>query len=88
MTVTEFTATDQCDESCWSLPECAVCHRSKKPLGRDAPLSSHHCDTDCPGYRREPFPGHLWPSESPRSEMGEAMPDVVDGLQALCGVER
>lgn len=78
--------TADCAEPCWTLPICTVCHRSKKPVGRDAPLESYHCDSGCDGYRLEPHPGHLWPSESPRGEMGDAMPEVIEGLQALHGV--
>lgn len=42
---------------------CRRCGRTKKPLGRDAPLSESYCDHDCPGYVQPPLPGILWPGE-------------------------
>jgi hypothetical protein len=45
------------------MPACTTCERTKKPLGRDAPMNSAYCDSDCPGYSESPMPGHLWPSE-------------------------
>jgi hypothetical protein len=46
--------------------ECAVCRRSKKPIGRSAPMTMANslCNHDCPGYNAEPFPGSLWPGET------------------------
>ena len=46
--------------------ECSVCHRRKKPYGRSAPMAMANglCDSDCDGYRLEPFPGALWPGET------------------------
>jgi hypothetical protein len=45
---------------------CTVCGRTKKPVGRSAPLAMANglCDDDCEGYRLEPFPGQLWPGET------------------------
>lgn len=43
---------------------CSTCHRVKKPVGRDAPFGSDHCDDQCGGYRRAPYPGGLWPGET------------------------
>ena len=43
---------------------CAVCGLRKKPHGRSAPIDSHYCDTNCPGYYDEPEPGCLWPGET------------------------
>jgi hypothetical protein len=44
---------------------CAVCGRSKKPLGRSAPLEMGPglCMDDCPGYRADPAPDCRWPGE-------------------------
>ncbi len=44
--------------------ECTVCHRTKQPRGRSAPMALRLCDSDCPGYRQGPFPGDLWPGET------------------------
>lgn len=55
-----------CIAECEAMPECSTCHRTKKPTGRDAPISSSYCDSDCPGSRDEPKPGHLWPGELAR----------------------
>ena len=52
-----------CTRHCERMPECATCHKTKKPNGRSAPLSSYYCDSDCPGYGQDPTPGHLWPGE-------------------------
>lgn len=59
--------TDDCTEECWTMPECTVCHLRKKPRGRDAAaaMANGLCDSDCSGYRLDPRPGHLWPSEAP-----------------------
>jgi hypothetical protein len=43
---------------------CVVCSVEKKPWGRSAPLDSYYCDSDCPGYMKEPLPSNLWPNES------------------------
>jgi hypothetical protein len=45
---------------------CNICKRTKRPVGRSAPVetSGSYCDDDCPGYRQEPLPGQLWPGES------------------------
>ena len=47
--------------------ECSVCHRTKNPRGRSAPLQSAngYCHRDtCEGYDAEPFAGSLWPGET------------------------
>lgn len=46
--------------------ECAVCHLTKKPLGRSAPMEMANslCDFECPGYYQDPKPGQLWPGET------------------------
>ena len=60
--------TKECtEEMCERMPECAMCHKTKKPYGRDAPLSSYYCDSDCAGYQQEPRAGHLWPGEIRRT---------------------
>ena len=43
---------------------CAVCGRTKAPLGRSAPMMLSFCESDCPGYEKDPLPSHLWPNES------------------------
>jgi hypothetical protein len=45
---------------------CAECGQRKKPAGRSAPMemAGSLCDDDCPGYRKEPRVGHLWPGET------------------------
>ena len=50
---------------------CTLCGRTKKPVGRSAPLGTHWCDDDCEGYRCDPKPGCLWPGES-EDEFGYA----------------
>ena len=54
--------SDECTAACAARVECAVCHRTKKPSGRDS-MDNGLCDRDCEGYRADPQPGHLWPSE-------------------------
>ena len=58
--------------------ECAVCHRRKKPIGRDS-RDNGLCDGECEGYRQEPKPGSLWPGES-EADFGYPVCDC-------CGVE-
>lgn len=53
--------------------ECPVCHRTKKPFGRSAPIGLNMCDYECPGYGREPLPSHLWPNES-EADFGYQVP--------------
>ena len=43
---------------------CIICGHTKKPIGRSAPLGDLYCDNDCPGYRKKPFVGSLWPGET------------------------
>ena len=58
---------DGCTEHCERMPECPVCGLTKKPIGRDAAVAGpSYCDSDCPAYRSEPTPGHLWPGELAR----------------------
>ncbi len=56
----------QDDERGPALVRCVVCDRSKKPVGRNAPLEmgSSLCDEECLGYRVEPLPSSLWPGEA------------------------
>lgn len=58
-----------CTENCESMPECDMCGLRKKPIGRDAPtaVANSYCGYDCPGYMKDPTPGHLWPGELERS---------------------
>ena len=60
-----MTVQAQCTEDCTREPDCAVCHRRKKPLGRSLPLAMEngYCGHDCPGYMQDPQPGHLFHSE-------------------------
>lgn len=41
-------------------PECVVCGRRKKPVGRDMSPHDHLCSHECDGYNREPLPGTDW----------------------------
>lgn len=41
---------------------CVVCHRTKKPIGRDS-RDNGLCDYECEGYLQAPFVGSLWPCE-------------------------
>ncbi len=52
------------------MQTCTTCGLPKKPIGRDAPLALANglCDHECPGYREDPQPGHLWPEEMPRDK--------------------
>lgn len=43
---------------------CTVCNRMKQPHGRSAPYAVIYCNDRCRGYKDEPLPGCLWPSES------------------------
>lgn len=53
-----------CTTECERMPECTVCHKTKKPRGRDAAVHGpSYCDHECPGYTQEPTPGHLWLGE-------------------------
>jgi hypothetical protein len=51
---------------------CTVCHRRKKPIGRDS-RDNGLCDHDCPGYRLGPDPGSLWPGEREEEVFGERL---------------
>jgi hypothetical protein len=57
--------SENCTEKCAAMPRCNVCHKTKKPFGRSAPLeaANGYCDYECPGYSLEPKAGHLWPEE-------------------------
>lgn len=52
-----------CTIECERRVTCSRCGRIKNPVGRSAPAEIYGCDSDCPGYREEPTPGHLWPGE-------------------------
>lgn len=44
---------------------CALCGRTKKPIGRDAHPGSDYCEYwECEGYVIPPYPGQLWFGES------------------------
>ncbi len=58
-----MTVDKDCTEACAAMPRCVACGLTKKPYGRDAPMSSNFCDWDCAAYRDEPKAGHLWPEE-------------------------
>ena len=49
-----------CGPACWTSVDCAVCGRIKAPSGRSMPAEMVRCDDDCPGYRQDPKPPHLW----------------------------
>lgn len=55
--------------------ECVVCHQTKTPNGRSAPLMVALCDRNCPGYLQEPRVGSLWPNES-EADFGYPVADV------------
>lgn len=64
-----------CNEVGPPLVKCVVCHASKKPRGRSAPLGAYYCDYECEGYRLDPQPHDLWPGEVcslPHGEPGTA----------------
>lgn len=42
--------------------KCAVCGRSKKPIGRDT-RDNGLCSYECDGYRLPPAPSHYWDEE-------------------------
>ncbi len=56
-----------CTVECERTVECVVCHRTKKPVGRDS-RDNGLCQSDCHGYSQDPQPGHLWPGELSRCE--------------------
>lgn len=62
------------------IVRCAVCERTKKPVGRDDPLGSDYCGCECPGYRAKPYPGSLWPGET---EEAFGYPVSVAGTKEL-----
>jgi hypothetical protein len=54
-----------CTEKCRTSVNCTVCGLRKNPIGRSAPMEMANslCDHECPGYRADPYPPHLWPNE-------------------------
>lgn len=65
----------RCTVACEATEICTECGRRKKPSGRDS-RDNGLCDDDCVGYRRSPYPGHLWPGEI--ADM-DAEPDNAGG---------
>ena len=63
--------------------DCAKCLRTKQPVGRSAPMemAGSLCNDDCEGYRLRPFPGQLWPDETPL-DFGYGIPDGLVELHA------
>lgn len=62
--------TTDCKPSCWARVTCTTCGLVKAPIGRDAGIAADGmCTVDCDGWRKEPRPGHLWPSEAPTAEV-------------------
>lgn len=51
-----------CTSTCWTPVECRKCGRPKSPVGRSVGLeaANGYCNDDCPWYRGEPKPPHLW----------------------------
>lgn len=51
--------------------DCRACGLRKAPLGRSIPMemANELCSWDCPGYRKDPDPGELWPGEK-RADFG------------------
>ena len=62
-----MTALPLCTAACERQVQCAVCGRTKPPVGRDvAAADGGYCEHECPGRHREPIGGHLWPGELAR----------------------
>jgi len=74
-----------CTTACEHMPTCATCGRRKAPVGRAVGPESNYCDRDCPGYTRDPYPGHLWPGELARIDQETDNVELLDS--ALQGVE-
>lgn len=55
--------------------QCTVCHRTKQPVGRSAPMQSDYCDFECLGYGLPPHIGGLWSNES-EADFGYPVSDV------------
>lgn len=53
----------ECSETCAKDVRCTTCDRRKHRIGRSEPIGAYLCDNDCPGYREDPYPPHLWPNE-------------------------
>lgn len=68
-----MTVQDGCTSFCAATPDCKTCGRRKKLTGRDYPaeMGGAYCDSECPGYREAPQPGHLWWSEWRDHEAGD-----------------
>lgn len=70
-----------CTEACRAVVDCVTCGKRKAPVGRSVPLAcaGGYCDFECPGYRSEPKPPHLWPSERlpGEPEPAEDVPDLT-----------
>lgn len=65
------------------LPQCRTCHRTKKPIGRDAPLSSNYCDHECGGYRQDPVPPSFWSREEELEHESDEARALVSNMFAL-----
>ncbi len=71
----------QCTEDkCAADRYCTTCGRIKAPIGRSIPLGMYRCDSECLGYRDDPYPPHLWPNEL-RDHRDGLLRDREDGTE-------
>lgn len=68
-----------CTIDCEAVVECTTCGRRKAPIGRSCPPEAYYCDADCPGYGRDPVPGHLWPGELAEMDKEGGAGDAEEG---------
>lgn len=83
-----MTTHDECTLRCEAQPPCLTCGQRKKPIGRDMLDSAGYCTDECDGYRRAPYPGHLWPGELKRIREDEAAAQPPDDTQRLLSIAR
>ena len=72
--------------------KCVVCGMVKSPVGRSMPdeCAASYCDYDCEGYRQDPQPDYLFPTET-LEEFGygtEYSKAKIAALQAELAVAR
>lgn len=65
---------EACAEKCRTPVDCKTCGMRKAPVGRSVPMeaANSYCDSECSGYREDPYPPHLWPGEDLPSNDKEA----------------
>jgi len=61
---------------------CSVCGLTKAPIGRSISpaTAASYCHHECEGYRKEPYPGSLFPGET-EEEFG--FPISNDGTKEI-----